>query len=71
MSSNDPSQTKQQFPNISSQAWLHPDDKVALAALQAMSGVNTLLQNLLGTTSDTPFRLIHLALVDLIRLATH
>lgn len=61
MSSSDPPHIKQHFPNISPQTWVHPDDTASLAALQSLSGVNTLLQGLLGTNSDTPFRLIHLA----------
>jgi Zn-dependent protease with chaperone function len=61
MSSADPSRSKQRFPEISPRAWEHPDEASARAALEAIPGINILLQNMLGATSDPAFRLIYLA----------
>jgi Zn-dependent protease with chaperone function len=47
--------------NISPKAWEHPTDRAALATLQNITGVDVLLQKLLGMTSDKALRLIFLA----------
>ncbi len=52
---------KHHFPKISPHVWEHPADKAALAALQAIPGVDVLLQKFVGASSETSFRLIYLA----------
>ena len=61
MSGNDQSQSKQHFQSISPRAWEHPDETAALTALQAIPGLNLLLQHLMGSTTDAAFRMIYLA----------
>ncbi len=52
---------RQAFPNISSRTWQHHADQTALATLQAIPGLDVLLQKLIGQTSEPSFRLIYLA----------
>jgi Zn-dependent protease with chaperone function len=49
------------FPNISPRAWEHPADRAALAALQRVPGLDTLLQSMIGATSERSLRLVALA----------
>lgn len=52
---------RQAFPNISAQTWTHPAEQTALTALKAIPGVDVLLQNFMGTTSEASIRSIYLA----------
>jgi Zn-dependent protease with chaperone function len=52
---------RQAFSNMSSQTWIHPADQAALAALQAIPGLDSILQKLIGAMSDTWLRSIYLA----------
>jgi len=49
------------FPNISPRTWEHPADRAALSALQRVPGMDTLVQHLIGATSERSLRLIALA----------
>ncbi|MEP7217700.1 MAG: M48 family metallopeptidase [Bacteroidota bacterium] len=53
--------TKVHFPNISSKTWEHPADRAALTALKKVPGLDTLLQKLVGVTTEKSIRLITLA----------
>lgn len=52
---------KTRFPNISSRSWEHPADRAALSALKKVPGLDTLLQKLVGVTTEKSLRLITLA----------
>lgn len=49
------------FPGISARAWEHPADRAALSALRAVPGLDTILQKLVGATTERSLRLITLA----------
>jgi Zn-dependent protease with chaperone function len=49
------------FPNISPRAWEHPADRAALSALQSIPGLDMILQQFVGTTSERSLRLVALA----------
>jgi Zn-dependent protease with chaperone function len=53
--------TRKTYPYISSRAWEHPADRAALATLQKLPGIDTLLQKFIGVTSEKSFRLMYLA----------
>lgn len=52
---------KVRFPNISSKTWEHPADRAALSALKKVPGLDTVLQKLVGVTTEKSLRLITLA----------
>lgn len=52
---------KVRFPNISSKSWEHPADRAALSALKKVPGLDTVLQKLVGVTTEKSLRLITLA----------
>ncbi|TAE31131.1 MAG: M48 family peptidase [Candidatus Kapaibacterium sp.] len=49
------------FPNISSRAWEHPADRAALSTLKSVPGLDTLLQKMIGNTSERSLRLVALS----------
>jgi Zn-dependent protease with chaperone function len=49
------------FPNISPRAWEHPADRAALSTLQAVPGLDVLLQKMIGNTSERSLRLVALS----------
>lgn len=53
--------TKTHLPNISPKSWEHPADRAALTALKKVPGLDTLLQKLVGVTTEKSIRLITLA----------
>ena len=61
MSQTASSEPRKAFPRISPSAWEHADDRSALATLRQLPGIDAMLQQLMGATSETAFRLIHLA----------
>ncbi len=61
MDQETPVPQRQTFPSISALTWQHQADQAALAALQAIPGLDVLLQKLIGQTSEPSFRLIYLA----------
>jgi Zn-dependent protease with chaperone function len=52
---------KVRFPQISSRSWEHPADRATLSALKKVPGLDTLLQKLVGVTTEKSLRLITLA----------
>lgn len=52
---------KTRFPNISSKSWEHPADRATLSALKKVPGLDTVLQKLVGVTTEKSIRLITLA----------
>ncbi|NME69952.1 M48 family metallopeptidase [Flammeovirga aprica] len=52
---------KKKFPNINPNSWEHPTDKLALAALQKMTGFDTLLKFIISNTTEKSLRLMTLA----------
>lgn len=60
---------KVKFPNISSKTWEHPADRAALAALRKVPGLDTVLQKLVGVTTERSIRLITLA--SAVRVSTN
>lgn len=55
------SKNKVIFPNISPRAWEHPADRAALSTLQAVPGLDLLLQKMIGNTSERSLRLVALS----------
>jgi Zn-dependent protease with chaperone function len=53
--------TKVIFPNISPRAWEHPADRAALSALKTIPGLDTLLQKMVGNTTERSLRLVALS----------
>jgi Zn-dependent protease with chaperone function len=53
--------TKVVFPNISSRAWEHPADRAALSTLKSVPGLDTLLQKMVGSTTERSLRLVALS----------
>ncbi len=53
--------TRKTYPYISSRAWEHPADRAALATLQKLPGIDSLLQKFIGVTSEKSLRLMYLA----------
>ncbi|MFY7999990.1 MAG: M48 family metallopeptidase [Candidatus Kapaibacteriota bacterium] len=49
------------FPNISPRAWEHPADRAALSTLQSIPGLDTLLQKMVGNTTERSLRLVALS----------
>ncbi|MCU0425946.1 MAG: M48 family metallopeptidase [Candidatus Kapabacteria bacterium] len=49
------------FPNISPRAWEHPADRAALSTLQSVPGLDTLLQKMIGATTERSLRLVALS----------
>jgi Zn-dependent protease with chaperone function len=49
------------LPKISPRAWEHPADRAALSALQRIPGLDTILQQFVGATSERSLRLVALA----------
>ncbi|MCS6809617.1 MAG: M48 family metallopeptidase [Candidatus Kapabacteria bacterium] len=49
------------LPNISPRAWEHPADRAALSTLQAVPGLDVLLQKVIGATTERSLRLAALA----------
>ncbi|HVZ42019.1 MAG TPA: M48 family metallopeptidase [Candidatus Kapabacteria bacterium] len=60
---------KTKFPGISSKAWEHPADRAALTAVRKVPGLDTLLQKLIGITTERSLRLITLA--SAVRVSTN
>lgn len=58
MAEPDPATT---FPQIGSSAWEHPADRAALAALQAIPGLDTVLRAIIGRFGETNLRMMMLA----------
>ena len=46
------------LPGISSAAWEHPGDRAALAALQAIPGLDTILRTIIGRFGETNLRMM-------------
>ncbi len=53
--------SKHIFNNISVKAWEHPADKAALAALEKLPGIDTLIKKFVGITTEKSIRLATLA----------
>ncbi|KXX69019.1 M48 family metallopeptidase [Flammeovirga sp. SJP92] len=52
---------KKKFPSINPNTWEHPTDKLALSALQKMTGFDTLLKFIISNTTEKSLRMMTLA----------